>query len=135
MTTVFLGESKMILEKLKNEINTLIITKSLIPKPKTDNEFKILRLGKRRGESAVIYSIPNHKEPSFHYEKGITYSEFLQVLKELSETGYVTRSWFNKNLLECAKEGSCNFTSLCGILELLGYCKYSEKGKYVSLKK
>ena len=69
-----------------------------------------------------------------HYEKGITYSEFLQVLNELSETGFVTRSWFNKNLSECAKEGSCNFTSLCGILELLGYCKYSEKGKYEAVK-
>lgn len=125
----------MILEQLKKELNPLVLKKSLIPKPETDNEFRILRLGKRRGESAVIYSISSHKAPSSHYEKGITYSEFLQVLNELSETGLVTRSWFNENLPECAKEGSCNFTSLCGILELLGYCKYSEKGKYVSYAK
>lgn len=121
-------------KQLKEKLQNLVDAKSKIPKPETDNEFRILRLGKRRREIAVIYSIPNHKEPSSHYEKGITYSEFLQVLNELSETGFVTRSWFNKNLSECAKEGSCNFTSLCGILELLGYCKYSEKGKYEAVK-
>lgn len=121
-------------KQLKEKLQNLVDVKSKIPKPETDNEFRILRLGKRRREIAVIYSIPNHKKPSSHYEKGITYSELLQVLNELSETGFVTRSWFNKNLSECAKEGSCNFTSLCGILELLGYCKYSEKGKYEAVK-
>lgn len=121
-------------KQLKEKLQNLVDAKSKIPKPETDNEFKILRFGRRRKQPAIIYSIPSHVDRKSHYEKGITYSEFLKVMEELSDNGYVTRSWFNKNLSECAKEGSCNFTSLCGILELLGYCKYSEKGMYEAVK-
>lgn len=117
------------------ELQQLISKHCKIPKPETNNEFRILRVGKRRNETAIIYSIPNHKNKNSHYEKGITYSEFSRVLSKLSSSGYVTRRWFNDNHTDCAKEGSCNFTSLCGILELLGYCKYLEKGKYEAIKK
>lgn len=122
-------------KEIEIKLKELVDKNSRIPKPETNNEFKILRVGIRRNQPAIIYSIPSHINENIHYEKGITYSEFSSVLNELFNTGYVTRTWFNDNLPECAKEGSCNFTSLCGILELLGYCKYSEKGKYEAIKK
>ena len=120
--------------EIELKLQKLVDEKRKIPKPETDNEFRILRVGRRRNQTAIIYSIPSHTNENSHYEKGITYSEFSRVLDELSTSGYVTRSWFYNNLPECAKEGSCNFTSLCGILELLGYCKYSEKGKYEAVR-
>lgn len=122
-------------ENIKSRISELVENKTIIPKPKTENTFRILRFGKRRNETAVIYSIPSHKEGKSHYEKGITYSEIFTALNELSKTGYLSRNWFNENLPNCAKEGGCNYTSLGGILELLGFAKYSENGKYKGVEK
>lgn len=126
---------------MKNEINLvdelelLVKNNSIIPKPMSNNIFRVLRNGKRRGCAAVIYSIPNHKDKNKYYEKGITLLEFSSVLEEIRKNGFITRSWFNRNLPACAKEGSCNFTSLCGILELLGYVKYAGYGKYIGVEK
>lgn len=48
---------------------------SEIPKPEAKDVFRIKGLGIRRGESALVYTIPSHtgKKP---YEKGIALSEF-----------------------------------------------------------
>lgn len=117
-------------EKLLEELLTLVEKKARIPKPVSDNPFTIKGTGKRRGELAVIYYIPNHDNPNKPHQKGITVSEFLALLNEAQMKGEVTREWFNNNLPACAKEGGCNFTSACGILELLGYLKYVGDGLY-----
>ena len=122
-------------ESLEETLHKLAESNCKIPKPKSDKEFRILRIGRRRNQDAIIYSIPNNKDENQHYEKGITFSEFRKALIELQANGCITRDWFNKNLQECASEGTCNFTSLCGILELLGYCEYTGRGKYEVLKK
>ena len=118
------------LGNIDNLFSRLIDQKAIIPKPKTDKIFRVLRIGKRRNEKALIYSIPNNTDASKHYEKGITISEFQKAYNELIKTGFITRSWFNTNLERCAKEGGCNFTTIGGIFELLKEAKYSSKGKY-----
>ena len=100
-----------------------------IPKPEAKAAFRIKGLGIRRGETALIYTIPSHTG-SKPYQKGITLAEFEKAYSQLKRSGSLTASWFNQELPACAKEGSCNFTSLGGIFELLGVAKYSGRGEY-----
>lgn len=107
---------------------------TVIPKPDATAEFKIKGWGVRRGEQALIYSIPNHRSPTKNLEKGITVSEFELCYVEIMSSKLLTRAWFNSNLSRCAKEGSCNFTTIGGILQLLGLAQYAGRGSYVSSK-
>jgi hypothetical protein len=104
---------------------------SEIPKPNALAPFLIKGMGTRRGEAALIYMIPSHtgRRP---YEKGITFSEFTLAHAELERSGEFTTKWFKTHLAGCAKEGSCNFTSIGGVLEMLGLARYSARGRYVS---
>ena len=104
-----------------------------IPKPEAKKPFLIKGMGVRRGEDALIYTIPSHtgRKP---YEKGITLSEFSSAYSELNRSGELTRTWFNKNLETCANEGACNFTSIGGIFEMIGLAIYGERGRYISTK-
>ena len=104
---------------------------TVIPKPEATADFKIKGWGERRGESALIYLIPNHKNPSKPLAKGVTISEFKRAHEQIMATGQLTRAWFNSNLASCAKEGGCNFTTIGGIFELLGLASYSSRGTYV----
>jgi hypothetical protein len=101
-----------------------------IPKPASRGAFTVKGLGMRRGEPALIYRIPNHRDPGRPYEKGITRSEFEQAYSELMTTGTFSSGWFRKNMEECAKHAPCNFTSLGGIFQLLGIAEY-QRGTYV----
>ncbi|MDT8322094.1 MAG: hypothetical protein RQ826_16385 [Xanthomonadales bacterium] len=78
----------------------------------------------------MIYRIPNHRNPNHPYEKGITVSEFEAAARQLDGTGELNQSWFQKSLPGCAREGSCNFTTLGGIFELLGRAEYAGPGVY-----
>lgn len=104
-----------------------------IPKPEAKEPFVVKGMGRRRGEEALIYQIPSHtgRRP---YEKGITLSEFSSAWSEINKSGELTTAWFKRNLPSCAKEGSCNFTSIGGVFEMLGLVKYSQRGRYVSTK-
>lgn len=102
-----------------------------IPKPHAKAPFLIKRLGKRRGEQALIYQIPSHSEKTPFYEKGVTLTEFDMAHSQLMSTEKFTRDWFNTNLSACAKEGACNFTTIGGIFELIGIAKYQCIGTYV----
>lgn len=92
---------------------------SVIPKPSAKDEFIIKGEGKRRGERALIYYIPNHNDSTKPYEKGMTESEFEQAYQQLAKNGKFTRKWFNENMVACSKEGGCNFTTIGGIFEYL----------------
>ena len=80
--------------------------------------------GKRRGERALIYTIRGV------HEKGITESEWVAAFVQLQRAGEFTRSWFNDALVECRKEGACNFTTIGGVLELLEVATYCGSGRY-----
>ncbi len=102
----------------------------LIPKPAASGPFTVKGWGKRRGEEALIYLIPNHRNPQKPHEKGVTISEFRRAHSQLLVAGEFTRTWFIANLAECANEGSCNFTTIGGIFELLGLAQYVDRGAY-----
>jgi len=65
----------MMINILEN-IFTNITVGTVIPKPDAKKDFIVKGWGKRRGEDALIYFIPNHKNPDKPYQKGITKSEF-----------------------------------------------------------
>lgn len=101
-----------------------------IPKPEAKGKFLVKGWGKRGGEGALIYRIPNHSNPHKPYEKGITLSEFDIAFGHLDECGCFTRKWFSENMLRCSKEGGCNFTTIGGIFVLLGIVRYDRRGVY-----
>ena len=112
------------------QIRKSILSGTVIPKPEARADFVVKAWGQRRGEAALVYSIPNHLNPSKPNEKGITESEFEKAFGELQISGEFTRAWFNKQLPNCAKEGACNYTTIGGVFELLGEAKYSSRGVY-----
>jgi len=116
----------MIIEKIRH-----LQPGTVIPKPKATADFRIKGWGKRRGEVALTYWVPNHKAPSKPLVKGITVLEFSRAYEQLLKGAQFTRRWFNANLGACAKEGSCNFTTIGGIFELLGVAHYDRPGTYV----
>ena len=116
----------MIVEKIRGSVSP----GTVIPKPKAKADFVVKAWGRRRGEQALVYAIPNHRNPKKPHEKGITETEFERAYEELQRSGELTHAWFKKNLPKCAEEGSCNYTTVGGIFELLGEARYLSKGVY-----
>lgn len=114
-----------IIQSIKSKIKPGII----IPKPSAKSDFIIKGWGTRRKEEALIYLIPNHHNPTKPYEKGINISEWLISYNQIINCKEFSRDWFNRNMIACAKEGGCNFTTIGGIFQLLGIADY-EHGVY-----
>ena len=105
-----------------------------IPKPHARKSFRVKGDGVRRGRPALIYTIPNHREPARPHEKGVTYAELDRAYAQLQRTGELTTAWFQAHLPGCYGEGSCNFTTVGGLFELLGEAEYEGRGRYVKAK-
>ena len=116
---------RRVLELVQNSAN------AEIPKPAAKEPFRIKGMGRRRGEEALIYKIPSHTRTK-PYEKGVTLPELEKAFQELKETGSLTRSWFNESLPACKQEGSCNFTTIGGVFQMLGLARYAARGRYES---
>lgn len=114
----------MIVERIRKSI----LPGTVIPKPEANAEFVVKAWGQRRGETALIYFIPNHGNPSKPHEKGVTESEFEKAFTALQKSGEFTRDWFNMYLPNCAMEGGCNYTTIGGVFVLLGDATYSSRG-------
>ncbi len=80
--------------------------------------------GRRRGEPALIYTIEGG------HAKGITESEWRRAFEQLQRKGELTKPWFKDALAKCSKEGDCNFTTIGGVLVLLGVATYNGNGCY-----
>jgi hypothetical protein len=117
------------MEGIVSEIERTAKPGTKIPKPEPRGDFIVKRWGVRRGERALIYTIPNHKKPTKPYEKGITASEWVKAFDRLMATGEFTRSWFDRSMPSCAKEGGCNFMTIGGVFQLLGYAAH-DRGVY-----
>ncbi len=104
-----------------------------IPKPAARSLFTVKGDGMRRDEPALIYRIPNHSDPQKPYEKGVTYRELERAHEQLHQTGELTSAWFRRTLAACHAEGSCNFTTVGGLFELLGEADYdrNRRGVYI----
>jgi hypothetical protein len=116
----------MIVEQIKR----MIPPGTTIPKPNTRADCIVKGWGRRRGENALIYLIPNHKNSKKPYEKGITESEWKRAYQQIINKGDFSRKWFNRHMKRCSEEGGCNFTTIGGIFQLLGIAVYEKKGAY-----
>lgn len=124
-----IGEHSM--QGIVEMIETVVKPGTVIPKPQARGDFVAKHWGCRRGERALIYTIPNHRDEKQLYEKGITESEWVKAYDRLTETGQITRKWFCAALGKCNADGSCNFTTIGGVFELLGVARYAQRGVYV----
>src|SRR5260370_23207307 len=106
---------------------------TVIPKPEAKGDFTIKCWGERNGETALIYLIPNHRNPRKPNEKGITAVEWEQAYRQLLTTGEFTREWFNAHMRRCSEEGACNFTTIGGIFSLLDIAAHQSRGWYRKL--
>ena len=116
----------MIIERIKK----IARPGTKIPKPKSTEEYIIVRWGKSRGEEALVYQLPmkpTSKKPS---EKRLTISAFKKGYEVLIHKGEISYSWFKKEFPNLEKDGSCNFTTLGGIFALLGEANYEHSGIY-----
>lgn len=101
-----------------------------IPKPETDSVYRVKGWGRRRGERALVYLIPNHANRSHPHEKGVTESEWKQAYDRLVQKGELRHFWFRSAMVGCCKEGSCNFTTIGGVFVALGIAARQERGLY-----
>lgn len=116
---------------LQQRIRAVAAPGTTIPKPQARGAFRVKGDGARRGQPALIYTVPNHSDPTRPHEKGVTYAEMEQAYAQLQRTGTLTTAWFRKRLPGCYAEGSCNFTTVGGLFELLGEAAYESRGVYV----
>jgi hypothetical protein len=102
----------------------------IIPKPKAKGDFIVKGQGICRGKPAIIYTIPNHKNPDKPYQKGINAAELEAAHNQLLSSGSLTKQWFKKKLPKCDAEGGCQFTTVGGLFVLLGEALYASRGTY-----
>ena len=93
------------------------------------NQWKMKGCGIRRGKDALIYTMPGGRERD--REKGINESEWNRAYNELMTTGCFRRSWFEKNMEDCNREGGCNFKAIGGVFSIMGIARYGGKGAYL----
>jgi len=117
----------MIIEGIKSDIRP----GTIIPKPQSAREYRVVGWGQSRGEDALVYSIPTLLSGGKASKKRIKISDFKAAYDVLVKTGQFTYSWFKDNLPDCAKDGNCNFTTIGGIFELLGVAQYADRGVYL----
>ena len=103
---------------------------TVVPKPAANKDFTVHGWGKRRKRPALIYNIPNHKSPEKPHRKGITREEWRHSVEQLLATGEFCLDWFKEHLPACYKEGSCNFTTIGGLMVHLGVARYARLGVY-----
>ena len=113
-----------------DRLETEIAPGTCIPKPETDEPYRVKGWGIRRGERALIYLVPNRIDASKPYPKGVTVSEWNRAYERLETTGELRRSWFKSALPGCDREGPCNFTTVCGVFVLLGLAVREGRGTY-----
>ncbi len=113
-----------------DRIEAEILPRTVIPKPQTDEEHRVKGWGVRRGERALVYSIPNRRTPARPYAKGVTVSDWEQAYEQLMSTGPLAYSWFKSAMTECCKSGACNFTTIGGVFVLLGIAVRHGRGVY-----
>lgn len=66
--------------------------------------------------------------------KKVTYEEVENAIKQIEIEGYINRRWFEAMFPKIAKSKPCNFTSIGGVLQELGYVTYI-KNRYVKIMK
>jgi hypothetical protein len=76
--------------------------------------YVVKRCGKRHHEEAIVYYIPNSKQPTKPDEKGFSSSELCHAYSQLLSTKEFTRVWFNSEIERGKFSGGapCNFLAI-----------------------
>jgi hypothetical protein len=91
-----------------------------IPKgTKIEPNYTIKGLGQSRGERALVYFVPS-KTGARDSQKRVRESEWELSYQALSKGSHFTRQWFDTNLRDAAKDGTCSFRFIGETLVLLG---------------
>lgn len=64
--------------------------------------------------------------------KKVLYKEVEEAIKECELNGSIDRDWYDRTFPQRASSNPCNFTSIGGVLQELGYVVYSGS-KYIKL--
>jgi hypothetical protein len=86
---------------------------------KVPPDYTIKGSGKSRGEAAIVYFVPSRTGTS-NSQKRVRESEWELAYQELSKTGQFTRRWFETNIPDAAKDGTCSFRFIGEVFVLLG---------------
>ena len=121
----------MLMSAVIDRIETECPPRTVIPKPDTDREYRVLGWGVRRGERALVYTIPNRRNPLRPYTKGVTISDWEQAYGQLMSNGSLEYSWFRSKMAACCKSAPCNFTTIGGVFVLLGIAVRQGRGVYL----
>lgn len=118
--------SVMILSRIKR----VVTPGTRIPKPQSPRTYVVKGWGNSRGEEALVYQLPAKLGTKRRSEKRIRASAFEDAYKVLKSQGEITHGWFAQQYPDLEADGACNFTTLGGVLELLGEAEYAGPGVY-----
>jgi len=101
-----------------------------IPKPRSKETYRFVRWGFSRGEEALVYQIPAKPGTKKLSTKRIPRSVFEEAYETLLNKGEITKVWFANAFPKVDADGSCNFTTLGGIFQILNLAEWAGEGVY-----
>ena len=115
------------LQELKDAVVELYKNNTPIPKTK-DMYTYILKV--------AVAKIYGEKKDSFYYSigssrtKAVPFGTLYAAYQRLTETGTFSRTWYKETFPAEARSRPCNFTTIGGVLVVLGFAEYMENGVY-----
>ena len=119
--------------KLLRDVERLVQDQKVVPKPQSPETYRLVSIGESRGARALVYELPKRPGSKSVSTKRIPLSAIEECASRLLETGSLTRTWFVEHYPKLEKDGTCNFTTVGGVLQLLGLARYSGPGEYASV--
>jgi hypothetical protein len=107
-----------------DEVKSLKIG-TAIPKVEEGKSAKLIEFTKSNGDESFKYSIGENGNG-----KCVLKSEIEESFTILQTSGKFTREWHKEHFPQLESGRPCNFTTIGGIFELLGYAKYASRSEY-----
>ncbi|MCI6952658.1 MAG: hypothetical protein MR839_01975 [Spirochaetia bacterium] len=114
------------LQELKDAVVELYKNNTLIPKPNTSA--RILKI--------AVANIHGEEKDSFYYligssrTKAVPFDTLYAAYQRLTETGTFSRAWYRETFPAEARSRPCNFSTIGGVLVVLGFAEYMKNGVY-----
>ncbi len=120
------------MNKIQQHVERLVREKAIVPKPQSTETYRLVRIGKSRGARALVYELPKRPESKRVSTKRIPLPVIEECAHRLFCTGSIKRTWFAEHYPQLESDGTCNFTTVGGVLQLLGLARYSGLGEYAT---
>ena len=125
-TILIAGGIMYTLQELKDAVVELYKNNTLIPKPNTSA--RILKI--------AVANIHGEEKDSFYYSigsssiKAVPFDTLYAAYQRLTETGTFSRAWYKETFPVEVADCPCNFTTIGGVLVVLGFAEYMKNGVY-----